>query len=187
MQYNMNNATHAVEINIDENDLAESAPMKISVNIGTASKSDIDNLMEAYKSIDHVNFSSGIDQDKFQQAGQILDKIAKVEIAHSNDLKNIALIWDHDYPIMVQGDTAGHSRWAVFTALIHTIINTYLNGESMLDVPPITEKMRSNLEHKMAMLLNLSATHDLGNPMFHPATYAEVTEEIDRITPSEQC
>lgn len=184
MQYNMNNDTHAVELNIDEVNLVDGSPMRISIDIGAGVQSYNDSLIESYKCIDHENFAMGIDQDEFQRASELLDEIAKHEVSHANNLKNIALIWDYDYPIMVQGDTAGHSRWAVFTALAHTIIYTYLNGESILGVPPITAKMRQSLEHKATLLLNLSDTYDLGVSGFYPATYPEVHDEVDRIAPN---
>ena len=185
MKYNMNNASHEVELTIDEVNLTDGSPVKISIDIGAGHPSDIDELIASYKCIDHENFAmGGTDGGKFEQASQILDAIAISEVSHSNDLKNIALIWDHDFPIMVQGDTAGHSRWALFTALVHTIIYTYLNGESILGAPPITAKMRKNLEHKATLLLNLSATHNLGVGGFFPTTYPEVHEEMDRIAPN---
>jgi len=172
MNYNMSSSSHEIELNIDEGNLNDISPMKISVNVSAAQtpKSEIDELLASYKAIDYEKHYD------YEEINRIVDGIVKYETEHTNDLKNIALIWDHDFPIMVQGDLTGMLRHTLFMSLVNSMIHAYLTNPNLS-----SQKMMSNLESKATLLLRLSETHNFGEMGNYPATYQEVTEEKARI------
>ena len=167
----VNSTDHQVELNIDEGDFTNNPPMKISINVSVASSSSADDLIESYKNFDHAAGDTNL-------ATSIIDAIVAFELENPNRLKNMALIWDNDYPIMIQGDTAGYLRWNLLMNLVNSLIYAYLGDKTY------PETTRESLEYKAAYLLRLCGTHNLGHEMFSPETYSEVIEEKDRIAPN---